>query len=104
MQCISAEMISLSSNTAGTVRKSWSRSMEVTCFVARSPAALASFVGTPIASCGVLTITFVALANAAAAAPHEITPKALASSCGNPPIHWWKTVVTRTSWKPYLSR
>ena len=41
---------------------------------------------------------------AAAAEPQEITPYALDSSCGKPPIHWWNTVVTRTSLNPYLAR
>ena len=48
---------------------------------------LASFVGTPMASCGVFTMTLVALDNAAIALPQEITENACASSCGNPPIH-----------------
>ena len=45
---------------------------------------------------GVLTITLVALASAAVADPQLITPNALASSSGKPPIHWWKTVVRCT--------
>ena len=69
----------------------------MTCFVQRRPCAFASIVGTPAASCGVLTMTFVAFESAAVALPQEITPNAFASSCGKPPIHWWKTVVMITS-------
>ena len=54
-------------------------------------------VGMPTASWGVLTMTLVALAKAAMRLPVEMTPKALASSAGKPPIHWWSTVVTATS-------
>ncbi len=57
------------------------------------PAALASLVGMPMASCGVLTMIFSALAMAATTEPRLMTAKALASSSGKPPIHWWKTMV-----------
>ena len=70
--------------------------MEITCLVQRSPWALASMVGTPMASWGVFTMILVAWDSAAAALPQLMTPKALASSWGNPPIHWCSTVVTST--------
>ena len=38
-----------------------------------------------------------AFASAAVILPEEITPNALASSAGKPPIHWCRTVVTFTS-------
>ncbi len=46
-----------------------------------------------MASWGLLTMIFSGLAKAATAAPQAMTEKALASSSGKPPIHWWKTVV-----------
>ena len=71
--------------------------MLTTCRVQRSPCAFASIVGMPMASCGLLTMTFVALESAAISAPVEMTPNAFASSAGKPPIHWCSTVVTTTS-------
>ena len=97
-------MTSISRLSSSVWGMGWSASMEISCLVQRSPCALASIVGMPIASWGVLTITFVAPASAAAALPQPITPKALASSCGNPPIHWCKTVVTLTPESPAFSR
>ena len=79
-------MIAFSSSRA-ELFNSWSANREIACLVQRRPCAFASIVGTPIASCGVFTITFVAFASAATELPHEITPNAFASSCGNPPIH-----------------
>ena len=60
----------------------------MTCFVAFSPWALASLVGMPIASCGVLTMILSAPARQATTVPQQITAKAFDSSSGNPPIHW----------------
>ena len=96
MARVSSAMIS-SSAVMASPQKSWSASMFTTCLVQRRPAALASMVGMPTASWGVLTMTLVALARPAMALPMEITPKALASSAGKPPIHWCSTVVTTTS-------
>ena len=97
MQRVSAEMIIISCTTWLVLDNSWSPSMLMICLVQRRPCALASLVGTPMASCGVLTMTLVALDRAAMVLPQEITEKAWASSCGKPPIHWCSTVVTSTS-------
>ncbi|OQA05836.1 MAG: hypothetical protein BWY66_02214 [bacterium ADurb.Bin374] len=86
-------MISISSWRRGLITARWSASMFTTWRVAFNPAALASFVGMPRASCGVFTMTFVAPDRAATVEPQQMTENAFDSSSGKPPIHWWKTVV-----------
>ena len=90
------------SNSTSLLLNSWSFNIYKTCFVQRRPCAFASLVGTPIASWGVFTITFVAFESDANTLPKAITPKALASSWGKLPIHWCKTVVIITSSYPFF--
>ncbi len=79
--------------TTLSVQICWSAIMLRTWRVALSPAALASLVGMPMASWGDLTMVFSTRPAAATKAPVAMTEKALASSSGKPPIHWWKTRV-----------
>ena len=58
------------------------------CRVALRPWAFASFVGMPMASCGVFTMTLSAPPRHATAGPRQMMAKARDSSSGNPPIHW----------------